>query len=108
VHCQGREISLRPNTPQLQSSVLRALLDAGASILSLNPRGNALEELYLSVVRGAPITPPEEPPPNGLFAPPGHPDATVPGKAGMGDTLLRALLGREDDRRRQADDDEKT
>jgi ABC-2 type transport system ATP-binding protein len=106
VHCQGREISLRPNTPQLQSNVLRALLDAGASIQSLNPRGNALEELYLSVVRGAPVLPLGAPPPNGLFAPPGHPDAALPGKPATSDTLLKTLLGREEDRRRQADDDE--
>src|SRR5689334_11241192 len=59
VRCQGREISLRPNTPQLQARVLRALLDAGAPILSLNPRSNPLEELYLSVVRGEAIAPPE-------------------------------------------------
>jgi ABC-2 type transport system ATP-binding protein len=119
VRCQGREISLRPNSPELQARVLRTLLDAETPIISLNPRRNPLEDLYLSVVRGEPIAPIEEPPPNSLFAPPGHPDAVQPGRPGArdtlpldqpstGDTLLRELLGREDQRWRQADGDDET
>jgi ABC-2 type transport system ATP-binding protein len=111
VRCQGREINLRPNTPELQADVLRLLLDARVPILSLNQRNNSLEQLYLSVVRG------EQPPPlladlpnsNSMFAPPGHPDAAPeppPGRPSSGDTLLRELLGRESDRRHSAESDD--
>src|SRR5262245_59660671 len=53
VHCHGYEISLLPNTPELQVRVLRMLLDADVPILALQPRSNPLEELYLDVVRAA-------------------------------------------------------
>jgi ABC-2 type transport system ATP-binding protein len=107
VHCQGREISLRPNTTQLQARVLRTLLDAEAPIISLNQCSNPLEELYLSVVRGELVAPPVAPPPKSLFAPPGHPDAAPPDRPSTGDTLLRELLGGEDDRRRPNPGDER-
>jgi ABC-2 type transport system ATP-binding protein len=109
VHCQDREISLRPNTPELQASVLRMLLDARVSIVALNQRNNTLEQIYLSVVRGEPPPPLLVDPPNGMFAPPSHPDATAappPERRSSGDTLLRELLGRESDRHHPADGDD--
>jgi ABC-2 type transport system ATP-binding protein len=111
VRCNGREISLRPNTPDLQARVLRALLDAEAPIIALEPRSNLLEELYLSIVRGDPTgSPLDESPPNSMFAPPGHSDiapapesgtgdATPAARTASGDTLLRELLGQEQEGR---------
>jgi ABC-2 type transport system ATP-binding protein len=102
VRCTGHEISLQPNTAALQAQVLRALLDADVPIIALEPQGRPLEDLYMRIVRGDPIVLPAADPPPGMFAPPGHPDATtrvlesgaptVPGRPGTGDTLLRELL----------------
>jgi ABC-2 type transport system ATP-binding protein len=104
VRCHGREISLRPNTPALQAKVLRALLDTETPIMSLEPRSNPLEELYLSIVRGEEVAPADETPPNSLFAPPGHPDAASPERSSTGDILLRELLGQEHEHGREASD----
>jgi ABC-2 type transport system ATP-binding protein len=111
VRCTGREISLQPNTPALQAQVLRALLDANVSIIALEPQSRPLEDIYMRIVRGEPIELLATEPvsaisaPPGMFAPPGHPDATTrvlesaaptpPGRPGTGDTLLRELLKQE-------------
>lgn len=107
VHCHGYEISLLPNTPELQARVLRTLLDADVPILALQPRSNALEELYLSIVRAAPGEPPDEPP--GIVAVQEQParqhdsaGAARPTRA-AGETLLRELLGPENERWRKPD-----
>jgi ABC-2 type transport system ATP-binding protein len=102
VRCTGLEISLQPNTAALQAQVLRALLDADLSIIALEPQGRPLEDIYMRIVRGDPVELPAADPPPGMFAPPGHPDATTrvlegaaptsPGRPGTGDTLLRELL----------------
>jgi len=102
VRCNGREISLRPNTAALQAQVLRALLDADAPIIALEPQGRPLEDIYMQIVRGDPLELPAAESPPSMFAPPGHPDATTrvldnatppgPGRPGTGDTLLRELL----------------
>jgi ABC-2 type transport system ATP-binding protein len=117
VRVTAREIVLSPNTPALQAQVLRALLDAGVPIISLEPQSRPLEEMYMRVVRGetldsAPASaPPPAPPvmrePNTpadttIFMPPvppaaPEPDAPAesvasPGRP-RGDTLLRELLG---------------
>ena len=102
VQCRGREIGLQSNTAALQSQVLNMLLQAGSIIISLEPRGRPLEDLYLQVVRGEPIKLPAELQPPGLFAPAGHPGAIAPATANdqpaasarNGETLLRTLLGR--------------
>jgi ABC-2 type transport system ATP-binding protein len=114
VRCQVHEVVVRPNTPELQAQVLRLLLDTETPIIALQPRSNALEELYLRVVRGDPSAPLEGPPPNGLFAPPGHPDAVqpdapdtgAPGRRFTGETLLRELLSQEDHPRQPDQSDE--
>lgn len=110
VFCNGHDITLRPNTPELQATVLRMLLDAQIPIISVAPQAHALEELYMRIVRREPlenpvlpVSPPTEAPPNGLFAPPGHPDAlpappappAVPKRSSNGETLLRELLQRQ-------------
>ncbi|MFN8476338.1 MAG: ABC transporter ATP-binding protein [Kouleothrix sp.] len=110
VHTGEHEVTLQPNTPELQAQVLRTLLDASVPIISLEPKRRSLEDLYMRVVRGEQVAPPEpltfvDTPPPGLFAPPGHPDALpsvavppptdpvpAPGRS-PGDTLLRELLG---------------
>ncbi len=83
--------------------MLRTLLDADVAILALQPRSNPLEELYLSVVHGAPGEPPDAPPgveavPEASAPPPDPPDAARPARPATGDTLLRELLGREHER----------
>ncbi len=106
VRCGRGEVALQPNTPALQAQVLRALIDAEVPIIALEPQSRPLEELYLRVVSGEPIAPPpDEPPPDGLFAPPGHPDAlpAPPGRPSTGDTLLRKLLGQESERDHKPD-----
>jgi hypothetical protein len=82
--------------------VLRALLDADVPIIALEPQGRPLEDIYMRIVRGDSVELPAADPPPGMFAPPGHPDATTrvlegaaptsPGRPGTGDTLLRELL----------------
>lgn len=105
VRCNGREILLQPNSPALQAQVLRALLDADIPIISIEPQGRPLEEIYLRVVRGEPAELAGLPnSSDGLFAPPGHPHAIAaeradqpdarPERRSNGDTLLRELLGR--------------
>jgi ABC-2 type transport system ATP-binding protein len=107
VQCRGREISLQPNTPALQARVLRALLDAETPIISLQPRSHPLEEIYLNVVRGAPDKAAlDESPPTTSSEPP-----VSPGQSDVdsrtrpaGDTLLRELLGREQEHGQQQSD----
>jgi ABC-2 type transport system ATP-binding protein len=112
VRCNGREISVQPNTPELQAQVLRTLLDAGVPIIGMEARGRPLEEIYLRVVRGEPPgEPPATPPPNSIFAPPGHPDTAAeppPGRPSGGDTLLRELLGREAETERRTDQENRS
>ena len=105
VRCAGREITLQPSNAALQAQVLRALLDADVPIIALEPQSRPLEDIYMRIVRGEPAELPASEPPPGTFAPPGHPDATTrvhesadatpPGRAGTGDTLLRELLQQE-------------
>ncbi len=85
VQCNRREITLAPNTPELQAQVLRLLLDHGVSIVTLAPRRHPIEEFYLEAVRGETRRD-------------GSSDAPPPGPSGMGDTLLRELLHQEDQR----------
>jgi ABC-2 type transport system ATP-binding protein len=102
VRYTGREIMLQPSSAALQAQVLRALLDADVPIIALEPQGRPLEDIYMRIVRGEPAELPGAEPPHGIFAPPGHPDATTrvlesadstpPGRPGTGDTLLRELL----------------
>jgi ABC-2 type transport system ATP-binding protein len=95
VCCNQREITLTPNTPELQAQVLRLLLDHGVSIISLAPRFHPIEEFYRSAVRGE----------AGRH---GESDASPPppGPSGTGDTLLRELLRREDQRTQERQTDE--
>lgn len=51
VECSDSTITLRPNSHQLQSRVLRLLLDAGVTILSLEPLDHPLERFYLQAVQ---------------------------------------------------------
>ena len=110
VQCNGREISLQPNTPALQAQVLRILLDAEVPIIALEPHGRPLEEIYMRVVRGEPAEVPAD------AVPPSRSDAAVrvlepaentsPGRRGTGDTLLRELLKQERDPRAENQDPE--
>jgi ABC-2 type transport system ATP-binding protein len=107
VHCDGQHIRISPNTPVVQEAVLRAILDAGVTILALEPLESPLERLYLQAVRGAALPPPlpvttsvddEEEAPS--VSPPwaaNLPHAAPPSEArrGDGDTLLNELLGRD-------------
>lgn len=121
VRCDERQITINPNSPELQARVLRVLLDGDVQILSLDPQASPLEDLYLRIVRGeqsletparmtgapAAASPPAPAPPNGAGRAAGHGEATPPASPGrprMGDTLLRELLGKDDDQRKRDDD----
>jgi ABC-2 type transport system ATP-binding protein len=113
VQAERQEIALQPNTPELQTQVLRLLLDEGATIIGLEPFGRPLEDLYRRVVRGEaqpgrlaqPVVgePPDSQPriTVPLAAEIGRGDTAngapvLPGRSSGGDTLLRELLQREE------------
>jgi ABC-2 type transport system ATP-binding protein len=78
VRCVSTRVMLEPNTQELQNRVLRELLDAQVPIISVEPQSRPLQEIYRRVLRGEPVAdllPPAPLPPNGVFAPPDHPDA---------------------------------
>lgn len=81
IRCVARTITIEPNTAALQAQVLRILLDAAVSIISLEPQSRPLEEIYLRIVRGESVTLDDRLP--------------APGQPKGGDTLLRELLGQE-------------
>jgi ABC-2 type transport system ATP-binding protein len=90
--CEARLVRIGHNTPQIQAQVLRALLDADAAIIALEPVESHLERLYAMAVRGeeAPVA---DSAANERQAPPAGPP---PGerRGAEGDTLLRELLRR--------------
>ncbi|HWQ12222.1 MAG TPA: ABC transporter ATP-binding protein, partial [Roseiflexaceae bacterium] len=101
VRCAAAEVTIEPNTPELQARVVRTLLDAGVPIIALEPHGRPLEELYLRAVRGEP-SPAGEDRATPIIAERGAPPSTAPpGPARPGDTLLRELLRQEEDREQQ-------
>jgi ABC-2 type transport system ATP-binding protein len=85
VLCEGNEVALQPNTPGLQAQVLSLLIEAGVTVIALEPFGRPLEDLYRRALRGLPTTPPAA-----------TSQAAQPGRPGSGDTLLRELLKREE------------
>jgi ABC-type multidrug transport system ATPase subunit len=105
VECGQQEVALHPSTPELQSQVLRLLLDAGVTIISLEPFGRPLEDLYRRIVRGElpqpdaagqaeeRVTRPLEVADTLLEQPHDGPTQAV---RRPGDTLLRDLLQREE------------
>jgi ABC-2 type transport system ATP-binding protein len=105
VRCKGREIVLQPNTPALQAQVLGTLLNRGIAIISLEPQGRPLEDIYMRIVRGEPFELPAAEHPHALFMPralpeagpaprePEAPDTAAPRRSRNGETLLRELLG---------------
>jgi ABC-2 type transport system ATP-binding protein len=54
VQCSEHMILLRPNSQQLQSRVLRSLMEAGVTILSLEPMEHPLEQFYLQAIQQQP------------------------------------------------------
>ena len=103
VQVEATRITIEPNSQPLQARVLRLLLDANVTILELETRIGQLAALYARVTSGQSLdglvampvvaAPAERTViPNGLFAPPGHPDFTS--VAANGDPLLRELLQR--------------
>ncbi|MGQ9548568.1 MAG: ABC transporter ATP-binding protein [Roseiflexus sp.] len=91
VRCNQREITLMPNTPELQAQVLRLLLDHKVPILSLAPRFHPIEEFYRSAVH-------DEAGRDGVS----NVALPPPGSSGTGDTLLRELLSRDDQRTQES------
>ncbi|MCG8348788.1 MAG: ABC transporter ATP-binding protein [Chloroflexales bacterium] len=79
VKCNATSITLDPSNDILQATVLRTLLDAEASIVSLEPLEHPLERFYLQAVRGE--------------APSYEPVTYTPSPS-KGDTLLNELLRR--------------
>ncbi|MCS6882055.1 MAG: ABC transporter ATP-binding protein [Oscillochloridaceae bacterium] len=105
VRCDAQGVRLSPNTPALQATVLRMLLDADVTIMALEPLESPLERLYLWALHSAPPTSAEArgvlPPslgPDALVAPPAPPPPANE-RPGESDTLLRELLGRSETNR---------
>ncbi|HEU5087673.1 MAG TPA: ABC transporter ATP-binding protein [Roseiflexaceae bacterium] len=107
VACERNEIALQPNSPELQARVLRLILDEGAGVVSVEPFGRPLEDLYRRVVRGiAPLAGPSSDTidrPGAATRPLENADgdaangiAAQPAQRRAGDTLLRDLLQREE------------
>ncbi len=93
VHCKERMIVLRPNNQQLQTTVLRDLLDAGVAILALEPLERPLEQIYLQAVNGE-APPNVETLPLSLLSDQVVSPSTATRPSGTGDTLLKELLHR--------------
>lgn len=96
IRCDETVVRLNQNTPALQASVLRTLLDGGALVHALEPVESPLERLYLEAVEGRvrPLVPPVAagaPPPWAALPSPDMASATY--RRGEGDTLLNQLLG---------------
>lgn len=109
VHFTSRGILLKPNSAALQAQVLRMLLDAGIAIIALDSQVRPIEEFYMRAVRGEPWPEGESgnaqvvPEPVALeqvqrLEPQDSASAVRPGISGSGDTLLRELLRREDEK----------
>jgi ABC-2 type transport system ATP-binding protein len=107
VQCEGDEIALQPNSPELQARVLSTLIAAEVTVIALEPFGRPIEDLYLRAVHGMPqatrIQPDavlSDPVPEAAPLPPEQvpapPPSVAPGRPGTGDTLLRELLKSED------------
>jgi ABC-2 type transport system ATP-binding protein len=94
VLCEGAEIALRPNAPDLQARVLSELIAAGATVIAIEPFGRPIEEMYARALRGQPWEGPQ--PPDRADEP--APAAAPAHRPGHGDTLLRELLKSEDQR----------
>jgi ABC-2 type transport system ATP-binding protein len=102
VRCDNYTVTLRPNTRELQSRVLRALLDANVTILSLESLEHPLEQFYVQAVRQAPMVRMTESPHTRAAA-----QATRPKHAQENETLLGSLLSGEQSsaQNRTPDDD---
>lgn len=97
VRAEAQSVRIGLNSPTLQASVMRALLDAGVAIIAVEPLESPLERLYLQAVH-APAQALEPAPPPPAWAPPSMPPPKPPpGRLGEGDTLLNELLRRNDD-----------
>jgi ABC-2 type transport system ATP-binding protein len=57
IDSQNHTVTLSPNTQQLQNRVLRALLDAGVTILGLESLDHPLEQFYQQAIERAPHMP---------------------------------------------------
>jgi ABC-2 type transport system ATP-binding protein len=84
VLCEGHQVALRPNSPELQAQVLAEIMAAKLTIIELEPFGRPIEDLFVRAMRGLPMVVPE---------PTESPEAAP---VRTGDTLLRELLQRED------------
>jgi ABC-2 type transport system ATP-binding protein len=114
VRCQGYEIRIDPNTPELQAAVLRLLLEANVSVISLKPASRNLENFFRRIVSGEPTPTPESPPAEPTPTPESPPAEAepapaadvAPGRPSTGETLLRELLSSEQARWRRPDQDQ--
>ncbi|NJP06852.1 MAG: ABC transporter ATP-binding protein [Chloroflexaceae bacterium] len=50
IYCDQHSITLSPNGPDLQSAVLRLLIEAGVPVLAIDPMERPLEKMYLQFV----------------------------------------------------------
>lgn len=105
VHCGEHVVTLRPNNHELQTTVLRALLDANVTILELEALERPLEHAYLEAIRATssrqrpaaqPVAATTEPEHTETSRDDGDapdtPDTAKPHSPIDSDTLLRELL----------------
>ncbi len=74
IRCQNNAIVISPASIELQQQVQQLLLDLNVPLVALEPLVRPLEAWYTSAVKRQPL-PMFDAPPDGMFAPPGHPDA---------------------------------
>ncbi|MFV9506221.1 MAG: ABC transporter ATP-binding protein [Oscillochloridaceae bacterium umkhey_bin13] len=98
IRCDGQQVRVTQNTPELQAAVLRTILDGGGLVTALEPLESPLERLYLEAVESTnrPASMPvyAGAPPPWEVSEPTEP-ATLTYRRTDGDTLLNELLGRE-------------
>lgn len=94
VRCDAQSVLLSPNTPELQATVLRTLLDAGVAVIALEPLESPLERIYRDAIsipslRSMMVASQESAlePPLAMSSPPDEPSSET-------DALLSELLGR--------------
>jgi ABC-2 type transport system ATP-binding protein len=102
VHCSEYVITLRPNTHALQTEVIRILLDAGVTIISLESLERPIEHLYLEAVRAALSGQPLQPMPFQAETPqPEQPAIAPENLPSRDDPLLKELLQQSGSERRE-------
>lgn len=106
ISCDSQSILIGSNNPEVQATVLRTLLEANVLILQLEPLERPLARFYHQAVQGfaADVAAPAPTPVPPSYIPPvpwvksDLAQPQPPSERGTGDTLLKQLLGREENK----------